>query len=65
MTENNKQKFPGKAAPHWMLRMITRTHIFLNRMTGGRAFNTLNGYEVCFVTMIGAKSGKKRSRASK
>ena len=27
-------------------------------MTGGRAFNTLGGDEVCFVTMIGAKSGR-------
>lgn len=30
----------------------------VNRLTGGRAFNTLGGDEVCFVTMKGAKSGR-------
>ena len=35
---------------------MTRAHVFLNRLTGG--FNQVNGDDVCFVRMTGAKSGK-------
>ena len=35
---------------------MTRTHVFLHRLSGGRLFNKLAGDEVCFVTMKGAKS---------
>tara|TARA_R110001599_G_scaffold353688_1_gene595339 strand:- start:20610 stop:21077 length:468 start_codon:yes stop_codon:yes gene_type:complete len=44
--------------PKWVLKTMSRTHIFLNRLTMGRMFNTLQGDEVCFVTMTGAKSGR-------
>jgi deazaflavin-dependent oxidoreductase (nitroreductase family) len=44
--------------PKWILKTMSRTHIFLNRMTCGKMFNTLSGDEVCFVTMTGAKSGR-------
>jgi deazaflavin-dependent oxidoreductase (nitroreductase family) len=44
--------------PKWILKAMSRTHIFLNRLTGGRMFNTLSGDEVCFVSMTGAKSGR-------
>jgi deazaflavin-dependent oxidoreductase (nitroreductase family) len=44
--------------PRWLLKFMTRAHNFLNRITGGKAFNTLNGDEVCFITMTGAKSGR-------
>ena len=37
---------------------MTRTHVFLHRLCGGRWFNTLQGDEVCFITMTGAKSGR-------
>ena len=47
-----------KTPPRWVMKLFSRTHVFLSRMTGGRAFNTLGGDEVCFVTMIGAKSGR-------
>jgi hypothetical protein len=40
---------PEKLPPRWVLKYIFRTHCFLNRLTGGRAFNTLGGDEVCFV----------------
>jgi len=50
---------PEKLPPRWVLKLVSRTHILLNRITGGRAFNTLGGDEVCFVTMTGAKSGRK------
>ena len=45
--------------PKWVLKTMSRTHIFLNRATLGKMFNTLSGDEVCFVTMTGARSGKR------
>ena len=48
-----------KPPPRWILKLFTRTHVLLNRFSGGRAFNTLGGREVCFVTMTGAKSGRR------
>ena len=45
--------------PRWILKLASRTHVFLNRLTGGRKFNTLAGPDVCFVTMTGAKSGRR------
>lgn len=44
--------------PKWILKVMSRSHLFLNRLTGGKMFNTLSGDEVCFVTMTGAKSGR-------
>jgi len=49
---------PGKIPPRWLIKTMTRTHVFLHRLTGGRLFNRLAGDEVCFVTMTGAKSGR-------
>lgn len=51
-------KRPGSPPPRWLLKAVTRIHVFLHRLTGGRLFNTLGGDEVCFVTMKGAKSGR-------
>lgn len=48
----------GKPPPRWLLKTMTRTHVFLHRLSGGRLFNTLAGDDVCFVTMTGAKSGR-------
>jgi F420H(2)-dependent quinone reductase len=48
----------GAAPPRWAIKAMTRTHVFLNRLTGGRLFNSLRGDDVCFVTMKGAKSGR-------
>ena len=48
----------GSAPPKWAIKAMTRTHVFLNRLTGGRMFNSLRGDDVCFVTMKGAKSGR-------
>lgn len=44
--------------PRWFMKYFSRSHVFLNRLSGGRAFNKLAGNEVCFVTMTGAKSGR-------
>lgn len=49
---------PGNPPPKWILKPMTKIHVFLHRLTGGRLFNTLAGDEVCFVTMTGARSGK-------
>jgi deazaflavin-dependent oxidoreductase (nitroreductase family) len=48
----------GAAPPRWAVKAITRLHVLLNRLSGGRMLNTLAGDEVCFVTMKGAKSGR-------
>ena len=56
-TQGSTQK-TGNPPPKWLLKAMTRTHILLNSLSGGRMFNTLMGDEVCFVTMTGAKSGR-------
>jgi F420H(2)-dependent quinone reductase len=53
-----KQPDSGAVPPKWAIKAMTRTHVFLNRLTGGRWFNSLRGDDVCFVTMKGAKSGR-------
>jgi deazaflavin-dependent oxidoreductase (nitroreductase family) len=57
-TQDTAPSGSGKPPPRWALKAISRAHVLLNRLTGGRRFNTLTGDEVCFVTMIGAKSGR-------
>ncbi len=42
----------------WQLKLFTRLHVLLHRLTFGRAFNSLAGDEVCFVTMKGAKTAR-------
>ena len=56
MTEG--QHDPGKAPPTAIAKVFSKLQLALNRLTGGLAFNTLGGKEVCFVTMTGAKSGR-------
>ena len=51
-------KTAGAPPPRWIVKAMTRTHVFLHRLTGGRLFNSLGGDDVCFVTMKGAKSGR-------
>ena len=53
-TETAKSQGP----PRWILKAITRTHVFLHRLTGGRMFNRLGKDEVVFVDITGAKSGR-------
>ncbi len=54
-----EQAKPGfKPPPRWLLKFVSKAHVALNRASGGRMFNTLAGDDVCFVTMLGAKSGK-------
>jgi deazaflavin-dependent oxidoreductase (nitroreductase family) len=58
MSEPNRA---GRPPPRALLKLVTRTHVLLNRLTAGRGFNTLGGNEVCFVTMTGARSGRRRT----
>ena len=48
----------GSPPPKWVLKAMTRTHVFMNGITGGKLFNQLAGDEVVFITMTGAKSGR-------
>jgi deazaflavin-dependent oxidoreductase (nitroreductase family) len=58
MTTNSGAPVQGRTPPRWAIKAMTRTHVFLNRLTGGRWFNSLGGDDVCFVTMKRAKSGE-------
>jgi deazaflavin-dependent oxidoreductase (nitroreductase family) len=59
MMEASTAKAPGRAAPRRLLKIMARVHVFLHRVTGGRAGNSMAGDEVCFVSMTGAKSGRR------
>jgi len=59
MTDTAIQTSAGTPPPRWIIRAVARVHVFLHRLTGGRWFNTLGGDDVCFVTMTGAKSGRR------
>ena len=48
----------GALPPRWVLKGVTRLHVLLHRLTGGRLLNSFGGDDVCFVTMKGAKSGR-------
>ena len=58
----NESAAPSKGAgappPRWIIKAMTRVHVLLHRLAGGRWFNSFGGYDVCFVTMKGAKSGR-------
>lgn len=58
MTSDARTEDKGKPPPRWLIKAMTRTHVALHKLVGGRWFNTLQGDEVCFVTMTGAKSGR-------
>jgi hypothetical protein len=59
MTDQDAKPARGAAPPKAFLKAMTRTHVFLHRITGGRLFNKLGGDDVCFVTMTGARSGRE------
>jgi deazaflavin-dependent oxidoreductase (nitroreductase family) len=48
----------GAPPPRWVLKAMTRLHVILHRLSGGRRFNSVGGNDVCFVTMKRAKSGR-------
>ena len=58
MTNEPAAASKGAPPPRWLVKAVTRLHVSLNRLTGGRLFNTFGGDDVCFVTMKGARSGR-------
>ena len=58
MTTRSPTPSTGAVPPRWVVKGATRVHVFLNRLTGGRLFNSIGGDDVCFVTMKGARSGR-------
>ena len=58
MTTESASTGAGAPPPRWVVKVVTRLHVFLSRLTGGRLFNSLGGNDVCFVTMKGAKTGR-------
>ena len=53
-------KDTGRPPPRWILKVFTRLHVLIYRLSGGRLMNTLAGDPICIVTMTGAKSGRER-----
>ena len=47
--------------PDNMFKIMTRTHIFLYRKSGGKIWNTMLGMPVLLLTTTGRKSGKSRT----
>ena len=58
MTAESDAASTGAQFPHWIIKAFARSQVFLNRLSGGRLFNSFGGREICFVTMKGAKSGR-------
>ena len=58
-TETAQASGSGKVPPRWAMKAMTRIHVILHRLSGGKLLNTLSGDDVCFVTMTGAKSGRQ------
>ena len=56
-TESPVPSSTGRPVPRWVLKTMTRLHVFLHRLSGG-GLNKLGSDEVCFVTMTGARSGR-------
>jgi deazaflavin-dependent oxidoreductase (nitroreductase family) len=62
MNDESKAKTEESTAgfipPVWVVKLMTKAHVFLNGLSGGKLFNSLKGDDVCFISMTGAKSGR-------
>ena len=58
MSDTSRTTDKGALPPRWILKIVTRVHVALNRISAGRLGNRISGDEVCFVDMTGAKSGR-------
>jgi len=56
MTGDPATPVTAASPPRWLLKIMTRVHLLLHRLTRGRRFNSLGGHDVCFVHMTGAKT---------
>ena len=50
---------PAAIPPRWVLKAVTRIHVLVNSLSGGRLLNKVGPDDVCFITMTGAKSGRR------
>ncbi len=48
----------GKVPPRWILKLVTRAHVLIHKLSGGRLGNTMGGDAVCFVGTTGRKTGR-------
>ena len=48
--------------PKWLLRLSSKAHVMLYRLTGGRLGRMMNGLPVLLLTTTGRKSGKPHTR---
>ena len=46
----------------WLPMLFVRSQRWVYDLTGGRLMNTVEGCEICVVTITGARSGKKRKQ---
>ncbi|MDX1382898.1 MAG: nitroreductase family deazaflavin-dependent oxidoreductase [Thermoanaerobaculia bacterium] len=51
----------GSPPPRWFLKAFSSVHTCLYRLFGGRAFHRLGRWDMCLVTMTGARSGRRRT----
>ena len=51
----------GAPPPRWILKLVTRAHVLMNELSGGRLGNTMGGDAVCFVGTTGRKTGQART----
>ena len=51
----------GKPPPKGVLKFFTRLNVWVYRLSGGRLMNKLGGDPICLITMLGARSGKRRT----
>jgi deazaflavin-dependent oxidoreductase (nitroreductase family) len=59
MEETSKRT--GAPPPRWIIKLFTRLHVFVSKVSGGLLWNTMGGDEVCFVGTVGRKTGRART----
>ena len=61
MNVEHNSRERGPVVPLWFLKLFTRVNLWVYRLSRGRLTNRLAGNPICLVTMIGARSGKRRT----
>ena len=59
MSDGSKQTDGTDVLPARVLKFLAASQVLVNRLSGGRLGNKRQGREVCFVTMIGAVTGRR------
>lgn len=61
MAGNNEMSMGQYRTMQRVAKLFSRLHVPVYRASGGRLWGKFGGREICLVTMIGAKSGKRRT----